>query len=246
MYNYYRWFPKGKVVFVAPTRPLVEQQMEACRSIMGMHKGDVAKLIGIGPQARSKAWAEHRVLFMTPQILANDLRTGSCPWRSLVALVLDEVHRAQGDADMVRAVELLRSRGGRPRLLGLSATPGNSHAAIQSVLSKLALQRVEFRSEEDADVAPYVHERTVEAVTVPRPREAALARQALLTLQLPLVLRLNRETQARLLVPNERTLLSAFAVQQARGAAAAAAAGAAAGGSGGGSSFGGRHGRGGI
>jgi ERCC4-related helicase len=29
MYNYYRWFPTGKVVFCAPTRPLVSQQIHA-------------------------------------------------------------------------------------------------------------------------------------------------------------------------------------------------------------------------
>ena len=30
MYNYYRWFPTGKIVFMAPTKPLVAQQIEAC------------------------------------------------------------------------------------------------------------------------------------------------------------------------------------------------------------------------
>ena len=35
MYNYYRWYPNKKVVFLAPTKPLVAQQIEACFGIMG-------------------------------------------------------------------------------------------------------------------------------------------------------------------------------------------------------------------
>jgi ERCC4-related helicase len=35
MFNYYRWFRHGKVVFLAPTRPLVQQQKSACRDICG-------------------------------------------------------------------------------------------------------------------------------------------------------------------------------------------------------------------
>jgi hypothetical protein len=29
---------QGKVVFITPTRPLVEQQFQACKAIMGIHK----------------------------------------------------------------------------------------------------------------------------------------------------------------------------------------------------------------
>ena len=35
MYNFYRWYPTKKVVFLAPTKPLVSQQIEACFNIMG-------------------------------------------------------------------------------------------------------------------------------------------------------------------------------------------------------------------
>ncbi|RZC54191.1 hypothetical protein C5167_013050 [Papaver somniferum] len=36
MYNYFRWFPEGKIVFTAPSRPLVMQQIEACHNIVGI------------------------------------------------------------------------------------------------------------------------------------------------------------------------------------------------------------------
>ena len=46
MYNYYMWFPDGQVVFLAPTRPLVSQQVKACYDIMGIREIDTAHLEG--------------------------------------------------------------------------------------------------------------------------------------------------------------------------------------------------------
>ena len=36
MYNYFRWFPEGKIVFAAPSQPLVMQQIGACHNIVGI------------------------------------------------------------------------------------------------------------------------------------------------------------------------------------------------------------------
>lgn len=48
MYNFYRWFPSGKVLFLAPTKPLVAQQMEACGRVMGIPARDMAEMTGTG------------------------------------------------------------------------------------------------------------------------------------------------------------------------------------------------------
>ncbi|MPC14409.1 Fanconi anemia group M [Portunus trituberculatus] len=44
MYNFYRWYPSCKVVFMAPTKPLVSQQIEACFNIMGIPQEDISQM----------------------------------------------------------------------------------------------------------------------------------------------------------------------------------------------------------
>ena len=52
----YRWFPEGKVVFVAPTKPLVAQQIEASHKTCGIPSSEATELTGNVPvAARAKA-----------------------------------------------------------------------------------------------------------------------------------------------------------------------------------------------
>lgn len=53
MYNFYRWYPSGKIVFMAPTKPLVAQQIEACYKVMGIPQTHMAELTGMDPKVRS-------------------------------------------------------------------------------------------------------------------------------------------------------------------------------------------------
>jgi ERCC4-related helicase len=82
-------------------------------------------------QVRPDLWLNHRIFFCTPQILANDLTTGTCPFDELVCLVLDECHRSVGDSDYVAAVQRLMASRAQLRILALSATPGTNHNKIQ-------------------------------------------------------------------------------------------------------------------
>lgn len=62
----YRWFPKGKVVFVAPTKPLVHQQIEACHQACGIPWHDAIELTG-------ETKAQERVEFVRGVYLHNNI-----------------------------------------------------------------------------------------------------------------------------------------------------------------------------
>lgn len=47
----YTWFPEGKAVFVAPTKPLVAQQIDACHKTCGIPGSHAAELTGQNARA---------------------------------------------------------------------------------------------------------------------------------------------------------------------------------------------------
>lgn len=127
MFNFYRWYPTGKIVFMAPTRPLVKQQVDACYDIMAIPKDVTAELTGINKNSvRNDIWLDKRVFFVTPQVLQNDL--DKCPeLASLIKLiVVDEAHKAKGNYAYCEVIKKIKSQAKYFRVLALSATPGNS------------------------------------------------------------------------------------------------------------------------
>ncbi|KAL6059513.1 hypothetical protein STEG23_011186, partial [Scotinomys teguina] len=168
MYNFYRWFPSGKVVFMAPTKPLVTQQMEACFHVMGIPQSHMAEMTG-STQAvsRKEIWCSKRVLFLTPQVMVNDLTRGACPAAQIKCLVVDEAHKALGNYAYCQVVRELVKYTNHFRILALSATPGSDIKAVQQVITNLLIGKIELRSEDSPDILPYSHERRVEKLVVP-------------------------------------------------------------------------------
>ena len=170
MKNFHRWFPRGKVVFLAPTRPLVEQQKAACRDICGMPSEETCVLMGSTKRdldgTRRTLWRDKRLFFCTPQTMENDLRDGVCPAHDVVCLVIDEAHRAKGNHAYCGVVKQLWDRDVQFRTLALTATPGHDVAEVQSVVRALAIGRIDFRSDQDEDVRKHTHKREVRLETV--------------------------------------------------------------------------------
>lgn len=72
MFNYWRWFPRSKILFMAPTRPLVAQQIDACFHITGLSREDTVEMTGsYPPEVRTRYWNSKRVFFLTPQVFSH-------------------------------------------------------------------------------------------------------------------------------------------------------------------------------
>ena len=165
MLNWFRWTTDAQIVFVAPTKPLVSQQVEACFNIAGIPRSATTMLTGgTAPGIRAGQWQRKRVFFMTPQTITNDLKTGICDPKKIVLLVVDEAHRATGNYAYVEVVRFLRRFNTSFRVLALTATPGASVEAVQEVIDGLGISRVEIRTEGSLDIRQYVHSRKIETV----------------------------------------------------------------------------------
>ncbi|KIJ08584.1 hypothetical protein PAXINDRAFT_139233, partial [Paxillus involutus ATCC 200175] len=162
MLNFYRWFPEGKVVFVAPTKPLVAQQIDACHRTCGIPGRDAAELTGNNPRAyRSRMWEEKRVFYMTPQTLMNDLATENCDARDVILVVIDEAHKGTGDYAYAQLIRFLMAKNPHFRVLALTATPGSTPEAIQAIVNSLHISRIEIRDEGSLDLREYMHKKEV-------------------------------------------------------------------------------------
>ena len=210
MLNYHRWFPDGLVVFLAPTRPLVDQQRAACRDICGIPSDATCVLMGSTRKdadgTRRSLWRTKRVFFCTPQTMQNDIRDGVCDASKVVCVVVDEAHRAKGNHAYCQVVEQLWRRGTSFRLLALSATPGHDVKEVQGVVESLRIGRIDFRSDKDPDVKKYTHAREIRLEKVTETRAMDRVKDMLRDVVRPIL----RKLVAIGAFPNEGYKMRAF------------------------------------
>ncbi|MFW9850883.1 MAG: DEAD/DEAH box helicase, partial [Candidatus Thorarchaeota archaeon] len=163
-------FPNSKVLFLAPSRPLVDQQARFLRSVLDLQESEVLCLTGHdGPENRRDAWKTARVFAMTPQALQNDLIQRSYDLEDVSLIVYDEAHRGVGDYAYTFIAEIFEKQAKNPLSLGLTASPGHKAEHVKIVQQNLRLSQVEVRTEKDPDVRKYIVsvESDVKYITLP-------------------------------------------------------------------------------
>ncbi|MFX0068226.1 MAG: DEAD/DEAH box helicase [Promethearchaeota archaeon] len=173
-------YTKSKCVFLAPTRPLVLQHHRTFSKILDVPENELVAFTGsIKPLKRIELWKEGRVIFMTPQILENDLIVGRYPIEDVSLIVFDEAHRAIGNYPYPFIAEQYVKHAKNPRILGLTASPGSSETKIKEVCRNLFIENVEVRTEKDSDVAPYVVPIKLDWEIVDLPHEFSIIKKEL-------------------------------------------------------------------
>ncbi len=169
----------GKLVFLAPTRPLVQQHADAfARWLVPLR---IARFTGtVRRPVREGSWETAEIVFATPEIVANDLAAGRYLLTEVALLVFDEAHHAVGRYAYVPIAE--RFRAERPvasRVLGLTASPGGRDERIEAVVAALGVVRIEARTREDPGVREYVQPTEVDLRWVDLPPAAQRVRDLL-------------------------------------------------------------------
>jgi len=168
----------GRVLVLAPTKPLVEQHLRFFKQFLLIRDGsepdesDFAMFTGdTSPEERARAWEACRVCFATPQVIKNDCLAGRYSLADVVLLVVDECHRAVGNYAYVFLAGHYCAAAKDPLLLAMTASPGGDPVKVQEVCDNLHIEAVETRVETDEDVRPYIHERDIQYVDVYLPEE---------------------------------------------------------------------------
>jgi ERCC4-related helicase len=169
----------GKVLFLAPTRPLVEQHASFLKNAL-QDETMVAFMTGeTAPEERALTWRRARIAVSTPQVVENDLLSRRIDLKDVSLIIFDEAHRAVGNYAYVYIAERYAREAGTPLVLGITASPGSQIDKIEEICANLGIESIETKTEADPDVQPFVHHREIEWVKVRVPEELLKVRQAI-------------------------------------------------------------------
>lgn len=161
-----------KILFLAPTKPLVEQHAAFYRDALTIPDDDIVVFTGeVSPSDRESLWRESRVIVATPQVIENDLIGDRIDLAPVVHLTFDECHRASGRYAYNFIADRYHDTALDPLVTGMSASPGGSLESIQAVCENLGINEIAVKTDDDPSVSPYTYETSIEWEEVELPEE---------------------------------------------------------------------------
>ncbi len=165
-------FPKEKIVFLAPTKPLAEQHLNYFKKHLPELFAEIQLFTGsVKPEQRKKIWQTSDIIFSTPQCVANDLRNQLYALEGVSLLIEDEAHRCIKNYDYNYVAQKYKEQGKNQRIIGLTASPGSEASKIKEICKNLSVEEVELRTRESEDVKNYLQELKFEKILISFPPE---------------------------------------------------------------------------
>jgi len=157
----------GGILFLAPTRVLVNQHYEFLEKNLTLD--DISLITGEDTiQKRTKLWS-NSVICATPEIARNDFARGIISPDQFVLVIFDEVHRTIGDYAYSGIAQYFENS--TTRIVGMTATLPSEKQKATEILTKLKITSVAERTEDSPDVKPYTQDTDTQWVNVELPNE---------------------------------------------------------------------------
>ncbi|MCX8202199.1 MAG: DEAD/DEAH box helicase family protein [Candidatus Micrarchaeota archaeon] len=178
---------KQKCLFLAPTKPLVNQHEKKLNEFFYGSGYKIAQITGQSKrEERLKAYCESDVIVATPQTVKNDIEKTASendPGGILYlfsCLIIDECHRSVGNYAYTYVANAFVEQGESEKkalmktektIIGLTASPGGKSERIKEIMEALKIENVEIRTEQDPDLQKYIPKTEVKWVEVELPEE---------------------------------------------------------------------------
>ena len=165
-------FPSSKILFLAPTKPLVEQHYNYFKENLPELYAELQLITGkTDSSKRKKLWPMADIIFSTPQCIANDLKKRLIDLSEVSLLIEDEAHRCRKNYDYTYIAKKYLETARNPRIIGMTASPGSDSETISEICKCLGIEKIESRDRESSDVKPYLQELKIDIVEIDFPKE---------------------------------------------------------------------------
>ena len=165
-------FPGSKCLFLAPTRPLIEQHFNTFSSQLPELFATLELFTGSVPaKKRSQLFNKADIIFSTPQCISNDLKQQLYSLDPVSLIIFDEAHRCLKNYSYTNVANSYNSQAQNPLILGLTASPGHEESKIKEICKHLSIEEIELRTRESPDVSSYLQSLDFEKIEVPFPQE---------------------------------------------------------------------------
>ena len=157
----------GGVLFLAPTRVLVNQHYEFLKENLLIV--DIGIVTGEDLLSKRKKKWMNSVVCATPEITKNDFARNIVSSDQFALVIFDEAHRTIGDYAYSIIAKYFENTN--TRILAMTATLPSEKEKAKEIVTRLHIKNLIERSDESPDVKPYIQKTETEWVKVDLTKE---------------------------------------------------------------------------